>query len=47
MTGRELEFEDRFTTLDRWYPHYLPHWRSSAATAARLTHGPGLTLCGR
>ncbi|NKE60273.1 glycoside hydrolase family 16 protein [Lentzea sp. PSKA42] len=44
MTGRELEFEDRFTTLDRWYPHYLPHWSSSAATAARLRTGNGLTL---
>jgi hypothetical protein len=44
MTGRELEFEDRFTTLDRWYPHHLPHWSSGEATAARPTHGPGLTL---
>ncbi|MET9634278.1 hypothetical protein ABZX92_43175 [Lentzea sp. NPDC006480] len=44
MTGRELEFEDRFTTLDRWRPHYLPHWSSRAATAARYTTGHGLTL---
>jgi Glycosyl hydrolases family 16 len=39
--GYELVVEDDFDTpdLDRrlWLPHYLPHWSSSAATAARYS----------
>ncbi len=36
--GYRLEFEDRFTDLeisrDRWFPWYLPHWSSRAASGA-------------
>jgi hypothetical protein len=37
--GLELEFEDNFDgealDLERWLPHYLPHWSSRDASAAR------------
>lgn len=47
--GYELEFEDDFVSasLDsrRWIPHYLPHWSSRHASAARYSVGTdGLTL---
>jgi len=42
-TGYRLEFEDEFEgrSLDqaRWLPHYLPHWSSRAASAARFAVG--------
>ncbi|TWP50928.1 glycoside hydrolase family 16 protein [Lentzea tibetensis] len=41
----ELIFEDRFDALgEHWFPHYLPHWSSRAATAARYEVGGGLRL---
>ncbi len=44
-TGYELEVEDAFesTELDRrlWFPYYLPHWSSRAASAARYAVGGG------
>lgn len=45
-SGYELEFEDRFETLDqsRWLPHYLPQWSSREHTRARFETGDGLTL---
>src|SRR3954452_25019011 len=43
--GYELDVEDRFDgdELDRglWLPHYLPHWSSRAAAAARYRLGDG------
>src|ERR671930_2082647 len=45
MTG-ELEFEDAFDgdalSLDRWLPHYLPHWSSREHSAARYRIADGL-----
>ena len=44
-TGYELEVEDTFEALelDRrlWLPHYLPHWSSRSASAARYEVGGG------
>ena len=44
-TGYELEVEDGFESseLDRrlWLPHYLPHWSSRSASAARYAVGGG------
>jgi ribosomal protein S18 acetylase RimI-like enzyme len=44
--GYVLEVEDRFDgdELDRslWLPHYLPHWSSRAASAARYRLGDGV-----
>ena len=44
--GYVLEVEDRFDgdELDRslWLPHYLPHWSSRAASAARYRRGDGV-----
>jgi hypothetical protein len=44
-SGYELEVEDRFErpALDAglWIPHYLPHWSSRAAAAARYSVGGG------
>jgi hypothetical protein len=44
-TGYELEVEDRFDrpVLNErlWIPHYLPHWSSRAASAARYAVGNG------
>lgn len=44
----ELEFSDDFlgAELDatRWFPYYLPHWSSRAATLARVDSGAGLRL---
>ncbi|MDO9353704.1 MAG: glycoside hydrolase family 16 protein [Solirubrobacteraceae bacterium] len=43
--GFALEFEEEFggDDLDRtkWLPHYLPHWSSRAASAARYEVGGG------
>lgn len=43
--GYELEVDDAFEapTLDErlWIPHYLPHWSSLEASAARYTVGGG------
>ena len=43
--GYALEFEDAFDgdVLDqtRWFPYYLPHWSSRAASAARYQVGSG------
>ena len=45
-TGYELEVEDLFAgdRLDRglWLPHYLPHWSSREASAARYRLGDGV-----
>jgi hypothetical protein len=45
-SGYELEVEDAFirSSLDRslWLPHYLPHWSSRDASAARYAVGDGL-----
>jgi Glycosyl hydrolases family 16 len=42
----ELEFEDAFEgdslALERWLPHYLPHWSSRARSAARYELGDGV-----
>jgi hypothetical protein len=42
----ELEFEDTFEgnglDLNRWLPHYLPHWSSRERSAARYEIGGGL-----
>ena len=44
--GYVLEIEDTFQqpTLDErlWIPHYLPHWSSREASAARYEVGGGL-----
>jgi hypothetical protein len=44
-SGYELEVEDTFDgpELDQslWVPHYLPHWSSRAASAARYELGDG------
>ena len=52
LHGREPDVEERFDgdALDesRWWPHYLPHWSSREATAARWeTGGPGLDSADR
>jgi hypothetical protein len=39
-----LEFEDRFETLDRWLPWYLPQWSSRERAAARYELDGGLVL---
>src|SRR5688572_4943958 len=43
--GYVLDFEDTFDgdALDptKWLPHYLPHWSSREAAAARYTVGGG------
>jgi Glycosyl hydrolases family 16 len=40
-----LEFEDTFEEgsldLDKWIPHYLPHWSTRARSAARYEVGGG------
>lgn len=41
-----LELDERFTSnrldLDRWVPHYLPHWTTPERSAARFDVGDGL-----
>lgn len=41
----ELEFDEQFDghelDLERWLPHYLPHWSSREATRARYEVGGG------
>lgn len=36
-----LEFDERFDDglLDRWVPHYLPHWTTPDRSAARYELG--------
>ncbi|MDO7882025.1 glycoside hydrolase family 16 protein [Salinibacterium soli] len=47
-SGLVLEFSDDFSTAEldtaHWFPYYLPHWSSRAATAARFEVGSGLRL---
>lgn len=47
QTSGSLEeelFDSATLDLGRWWPHYLPHWSSRAASAARCRTGDGLEL---
>lgn len=48
LAGRDADVDERFEgevlDLERWWPHYTPHWSSRARTAARFDLDGGLTL---